>query len=418
MLRKTILKWLVCVVSIANLNAAAGELKEPGATTDASTAMTAVEVRLTENQRHLSLLMDWVGNKAPLPYRFMQSADTMAIIPQAGFKAVDLASPEYSLICSGPLNPCVSVFFTDRETLLTFHMDAASSLESLLTIVAERLDTSDPSKLRARIYSVHEAEIWKECPNLRAVHNGLDHVGVVKRIKDGIVERFGMERPQVKAHLSDVSKVTTAVSKDVSHTAALLTRTIEELGPLFDQLLSLGYYAPLEGGVEADTLPAIQVLKTLESLEFLTSYEARRFAVVDVNNLFDTKGNIRLFSLNPALELARLKWAKEGDDKAFSFLRLDETFSKRLEVIADIAVKIQTGQSISEFFSSLKTPLQMRRAFSSRVFWEVLGSGMDAKKLRAMRRTEADEEKIGEEDKTDEEDKAATGGGAAAGAAD
>lgn len=150
--------------------------------------------------------------KLPFPYCEPGKEQKLVTIHEGGYQVFDVATDTDKVVTIGPLQPCIGVVITDGKKLLTFHKSASCSLDSMVSIIKENLDLSDPSKICAKLYTVHNALMWSDLFEI-ALHGGRTHQEEVKRIKDKICSECKVERGQVSASLFHTPEVEGARSE-------------------------------------------------------------------------------------------------------------------------------------------------------------------------------------------------------------
>ncbi len=98
------------------------------------------------------------GNKKEVklqsPYLHHEKDMNYSLITQGGYKVFDIDPESKDVAVIGPCQPCLGFFVTDGSKGIAGHRHWTNDLNDLGKIIKNNLNTEDPSKLFAYIYTV------------------------------------------------------------------------------------------------------------------------------------------------------------------------------------------------------------------------------------------------------------------------
>ena len=169
-----------------------------------STTLAAMPA-IASQKASLDLEGDGKATTVNLPFKYFNSnhADHFTLIHQGGYKSYDCQKDLKEVAVIGTLRPCIGIAVTDGKNLVTFHKHSTNSFASMKTIIAENLDTSDPTNLYARIYTTRDDIEW-QAHQRTLMHGGKSHLEEVKAIKDFLNREMGIPREKIPASLCNL----------------------------------------------------------------------------------------------------------------------------------------------------------------------------------------------------------------------
>jgi hypothetical protein len=119
-------------------------------------------------------------------------------VSQGGYTVIDLARDQNKIVVAGPACPCLIIVLYDAEKkkLLVFHKHYTNSIEHIGVIIQENFWNSKPQALYARVFSVLDADHWKE-ENLSRLHGGLTHQEEMDRVCNFLHEKIAVPREHI-----------------------------------------------------------------------------------------------------------------------------------------------------------------------------------------------------------------------------
>lgn len=97
----------------------------------------------------------------PYPHYKRKPEDHLQLIHQGCYKVYDITQAQNEVAVIGYLAPCVGIAVTDGKKLIVFHKFYHNSLSSMEELIREHLDTKNPSKLFAHIFTTRDDIDWE-----------------------------------------------------------------------------------------------------------------------------------------------------------------------------------------------------------------------------------------------------------------
>ncbi|MBW8310248.1 MAG: hypothetical protein K0M45_11565 [Candidatus Paracaedibacteraceae bacterium] len=197
------------------------------------------EPRLSYASSFVPALLDTHGEGKqrvylPLEYYKRQEKDNFSIVYQVYYKLYHISESYGRVAVLAPLSPCIGIVVTDGIKLITFHNHFSISSRSMLEVIQENLDLSDPNNLYARLYSAKNDDEWRSRSESKN-HGGKSHQQEIEDLRRLLMDHLKIPPRHLSFDLPDVDSSSVRRETLLKYEDAVLSIAVR-LDVVFEEL--------------------------------------------------------------------------------------------------------------------------------------------------------------------------------------
>jgi hypothetical protein len=170
----------------------------------------------------------------PLEYCKRQEKDNFSIVYQGYYKLYHISESQDKVAVLAPLSPCIGIVVTDGVKLMAFHKHFSTSSRSMLEVIQENLNLSDPDNLYARLYSAKNDDEWRKRAESEN-HGGKSHQQEIKGLRRLLMNHLRIPHRHILFDLPDVDSSSVRRETLLKYEDAVLSVAVR-LDVVFEEL--------------------------------------------------------------------------------------------------------------------------------------------------------------------------------------